>query len=85
MIATEDSSIGMGGPAMIEGGGLGVHDPDDVGPIDVQHANGVVDLRAADDARGRGARQALPVLLRGRAPGGAEPARCPDQRLLRET
>ena len=50
VIATEDSSIGMGGPAMIEGGGLGVHHPSEVGPIDVQHANGVVDLRAADDA-----------------------------------
>jgi len=50
VIATEDSSIGMGGPAMIEGGGLGVHEPGDVGPIEVQYANGVVDLRAADDA-----------------------------------
>ncbi len=49
VIATEDSSIGMGGPAMIEGGGLGVHEPQDVGPIDVQHANGVVDVRVADD------------------------------------
>jgi acetyl-CoA carboxylase carboxyltransferase component len=50
VIATEDSSIGMGGPAMIEGGGLGVYHPGEVGPIDVQHANGVVDLRAADEA-----------------------------------
>jgi acetyl-CoA carboxylase carboxyltransferase component len=50
VIATENSSIGMGGPAMIEGGGLGVHDPGDVGPIDVQYANGVVDLRVADEA-----------------------------------
>jgi acetyl-CoA carboxylase carboxyltransferase component len=50
VIATEDSSIGMGGPAMIEGGGLGVHAPEDVGPIDVQDANGVVDLRVADEA-----------------------------------
>jgi acetyl-CoA carboxylase carboxyltransferase component len=49
VIATEDSSIGMGGPAMIEGGGLGVHEPADVGPIDVQYANGVVDLRVADE------------------------------------
>ncbi len=49
VIATEDSSIGMGGPAMIEGGGLGVYKPCEVGPIDVQHANGVVDLRVADD------------------------------------
>jgi len=38
VIATEDSSIGMGGPAMIEGGGLGVFEPAAVGPIDVQYA-----------------------------------------------
>jgi acetyl-CoA carboxylase carboxyltransferase component len=50
VIATEDASIGMGGPAMIEGGGLGVHAPGAIGPIDVQYAGGVVDLRAADDA-----------------------------------
>src|SRR6185437_2843729 len=49
VIATEDSSIGMGGPAMIEGGGLGHYEPSEVGPIDVQHANGVVDLRVRDD------------------------------------
>jgi acetyl-CoA carboxylase carboxyltransferase component len=50
VIATENSSIGMGGPAMIEGGGLGVYPPQDVGPIDVQYPNGVVDLRVTDDA-----------------------------------
>ncbi|MFZ0386699.1 MAG: carboxyl transferase domain-containing protein [Solirubrobacteraceae bacterium] len=50
VIATEDASIGMGGPAMIEGGGLGVHEPSAIGPIDVQYGNGVVDLRVADDA-----------------------------------
>ncbi|HZU61595.1 MAG TPA: carboxyl transferase domain-containing protein, partial [Solirubrobacteraceae bacterium] len=50
VIATEDSSIGMGGPAMIEGGGLGTFAPQDVGPIDVQYSNGVVDLRVQDDA-----------------------------------
>jgi acetyl-CoA carboxylase carboxyltransferase component len=49
VIATEDSSIGMGGPAMIEGGGLGVYEPSEVGPIDMQYANGVVDLRVSDD------------------------------------
>ncbi|MCW3056364.1 MAG: carboxyl transferase, partial [Solirubrobacterales bacterium] len=49
VIATENSSIGMGGPAMIEGGGLGVHDPADVGPIEMQYGNGVVDLRVADE------------------------------------
>ncbi len=50
VIATEDASIGMGGPAMIEGGGLGTFAPQDVGPIDVQYTNGVVDLRVSDDA-----------------------------------
>ncbi len=50
VIASEDASIGMGGPAMIEGGGLGVYEPHEVGPIEVQAANGVVDLRVADDA-----------------------------------
>jgi acetyl-CoA carboxylase carboxyltransferase component len=50
VIASEDSSIGMGGPAMIEGGGLGVFEPGEVGPIEIQYANGVVDLRVQDDA-----------------------------------
>jgi len=50
VIATEDSNIGMAGPAMIEGGGLGVYAPTDVGPIDVQRRNGVVDLVAVDEA-----------------------------------
>ena len=50
VIATEDATIGMGGPAMIEGGGLGTYVPGDIGPIEVQAANGVVDVRVADDA-----------------------------------
>jgi acetyl-CoA carboxylase carboxyltransferase component len=50
VIATEDSSIGMGGPAMIEGGGLGTFEPIEVGPIDIQWSDGVVDLRVKDDA-----------------------------------
>jgi acetyl-CoA carboxylase carboxyltransferase component len=49
-IATPEASIGMAGPAMIEGGGLGVVDPDEVGPREVQIANGVVDVAADDDA-----------------------------------
>ncbi len=70
VIATEDSSIGMGGPAMIEGGGLGVYEPGDVGPIDVQHANGVVDLRAADEAEAVSlARRYLAYFGEPRAPG----------------
>ena len=50
IIATEDSSIGMGGPAMIEGGGLGTFKPEEVGPIAVQTKNGVVDVRVRDEA-----------------------------------
>jgi acetyl-CoA carboxylase carboxyltransferase component len=49
VIATEDSNIGMAGPAMIEGGGLGVVAPTAIGPIEVQTKNGVVDVRVADD------------------------------------
>ncbi|HKY69075.1 MAG TPA: carboxyl transferase domain-containing protein, partial [Acidimicrobiales bacterium] len=50
VIATRGANIGMGGPAMIEGGGLGVYAPDDVGPVDVQVANGVVDVLVDDEA-----------------------------------
>jgi len=52
IIATENSSIGMGGPAMIEGGGLGVFHPDEVGPVSVQAPNGVIDVVVKDEAEG---------------------------------
>jgi acetyl/propionyl-CoA carboxylase alpha subunit/acetyl-CoA carboxylase carboxyltransferase component len=50
IIATPDANIGMGGPAMIEGGGLGMYPPEAIGPIDVQRHNGVVSLVARDEA-----------------------------------
>ncbi len=50
IIATRDSNIGMGGPAMVEGGGLGVFKPEQIGPSDVQHRNGVIDVLADDEA-----------------------------------
>ncbi|MGH3633440.1 MAG: carboxyl transferase domain-containing protein, partial [Mycobacterium sp.] len=50
IIATPDANIGMGGPAMIEGGGLGEYRPEDIGPVDVQRRNGVVGLVARDEA-----------------------------------
>ena len=50
VIATEASNIGMGGPAMIEGGGLGVFTPEQIGPISVQRRNGVVDIVVGDEA-----------------------------------
>jgi acetyl-CoA carboxylase carboxyltransferase component len=80
VIATEDSSIGMGGPAMIEGGGLGVFDPAEVGPIDVQYANGVVDLRARDDAEAVALAKRYLSYFR----GTGEPGPVPDQERLRE-
>ena len=49
VIATADSNIGMGGPAMIEGGGLGVFHPTEVGPMAVQQYNGVVDIAVVDE------------------------------------
>ncbi|MFP5322583.1 MAG: carboxyl transferase domain-containing protein [Acidimicrobiia bacterium] len=49
VIATRDSNIGMGGPAMIEGGGLGVYRPEEVGPIEDQVASGVVDVAVEDE------------------------------------
>jgi acetyl/propionyl-CoA carboxylase alpha subunit/acetyl-CoA carboxylase carboxyltransferase component len=51
IIATPDANIGMGGPAMIEGGGLGIYPPEAIGPIDVQRHNGVVSIAARDEAQ----------------------------------
>ncbi len=50
IVATEDIALGMGGPAMVAGGGLGDFAPEEIGPIDVQSPNGVVDVRVADEA-----------------------------------
>lgn len=50
IIATDSSNVGMGGPAMIEGAGLGVLAPEDVGPASVQHANGVIDILVKNEA-----------------------------------
>src|SRR5213083_3463434 len=79
IIATANSSIGMGGPAMIEGGGLGVFHPDEVGPMHVQVPGGVVDVPVADEAEAvRAAKQYLGYF---QGPVGAW--ECADQRLLR--
>ena len=51
VIATRASNIGMGGPAMVEGGGLGVFKPEAIGPSSVQHANGVIDFLVDDEAQ----------------------------------
>lgn len=49
IIATEGSTIAMGGPAMIEGGGLGIYTPEEVGPMSFQVPNGVVDILVKDE------------------------------------
>ena len=51
IIATRDSNIGMGGPAMVEGGGLGVFKPEQIGPSDVQNGNGVIDILVDNEAQ----------------------------------
>jgi len=79
VIATRNSNIGMGGPAMIEGGGLGIFRPEEVGPMDVQVANGVVDIPVADEA------EAVQVAKRYLSyfQGEVRDWQCADQRLLR--
>ncbi|MBV9684111.1 MAG: biotin carboxylase [Solirubrobacterales bacterium] len=77
VIATEDSSIGMGGPAMIEGGGLGVYEPGQIGPIDVQYADGVVDLRVPDEAAAVRAAKRYLSYFRAAVESGRTPERQP--------
>ncbi len=79
IIAVEGSSIGMGGPAMIEGGGLGSFAPEEIGPVAVQSANGVVDVVVEDDpAAVRTAKRYL-----GYFQGTTADWACADQKLLR--
>lgn len=79
IVATEDASIGMGGPAMIAGGGLGEVAPDDVGPIAVQAPNGVVDVVVADEAEA----VAVTKRLLGYFQGSTAPGPADDQTRLR--
>jgi methylmalonyl-CoA carboxyltransferase 12S subunit len=79
IVATEDASIGMGGPAMIAGGGLGDVNPDDVGPISMQAPNGVVDVVVADEAEA----VAVTKRLLGYFQGAVAPAPAADQTRLR--
>ncbi|MDX2166492.1 MAG: carboxyl transferase domain-containing protein [Deltaproteobacteria bacterium] len=79
IIATANSNIGMGGPAMIEGGGLGVFRPEEVGPMATQVPNGVVDVAVADEAEAvRVAKQYLAYFQ-----GPLARWECADQRQLR--
>ena len=80
IIATKGSNLGMGGPAMIEGGGLGVFRPEQIGPSAHQWKNGVIDILAEDEAHAtRLAKQALSYFQ-----GALNAWTAPDQRRLRQ-
>ncbi|PVE44702.1 biotin carboxylase [Limnohabitans planktonicus II-D5] len=75
IIATRGSNIGMGGPAMVEGGGLGVFKPEQIGPSEVQHGNGVIDVLVDDEAQAvAAARQYLSFFQGAVTPWQAPPA-----------
>ncbi len=80
VVATDDSNIGMGGPVMIEGGGLGKFAPEEIGPADVQTRDGVIDVRVKDEA------EAVAVAKRylGFFQGATTRWTCADQTPLRE-
>jgi acetyl/propionyl-CoA carboxylase alpha subunit/acetyl-CoA carboxylase carboxyltransferase component len=79
VIASRDANIGMGGPAMIEGGGLGVFRPEEIGPASVQAPNGVIDVLVDDEAEAvRVAKRYLSYFQ-----GPLDGWTCADQRRLR--
>ena len=80
IVATENVSLGMGGPAMIEGGGLGTVEPDEIGPLDMQTANGVIDVAVADEAEAVSVTKRLLSYFQ----GSTEPGEEPDQARLRD-
>ena len=79
IIATRNANIGMGGPALIEGGNLGVFRPEEIGPLDVQTANGVVDVAVEDEAEAVAVAKRYLSYFQGRVAQWD----CADQRLLR--
>ncbi|MDB5504683.1 MAG: pyruvate carboxylase [Tardiphaga sp.] len=79
IIATRDTSLGMGGPAMIEGGGLGVYKPEEVGPSNVQSLNGVIDVLVEDEVEAVAAAKKYLSYFQ----GPIKTWSAPDQRLLR--
>ncbi len=79
IIATRDSVLGMGGPAVIEGGGLGVFRPEEIGPLRVMLENGVIDLLVDDEEAAVDAGKKYLSYFQGRWPDWS----AADQRLLR--
>ncbi|MCP3394826.1 biotin/lipoyl-binding protein [Bradyrhizobium sp. CCGB12] len=79
IIATKNASIGMGGPAMIEGGGLGVYHPAEVGPVTFQAPNGVIDILVEDEEQATRVAQKYLSYFQ----GAVSDWQAADQRLLR--
>jgi acetyl-CoA carboxylase carboxyltransferase component len=80
IIATKDATVGMGGPAMIEGGGLGTYRPEEVGPMSMQVPNGVVDVLVDDEAAAVAEAKRFLSYFQ----GSLDPYECADQTLLRD-
>lgn len=80
IIATQNATIGMGGPAMIEGGGLGVFTPEEVGPVAVQAPNGVIDIVVTDENEAVSVAKHYLSYFQGSIGSWT----CADQRLLRQ-
>jgi acetyl/propionyl-CoA carboxylase alpha subunit/acetyl-CoA carboxylase carboxyltransferase component len=79
LVATRDANLGMGGPAMIEGGGLGRFRAEEIGPVDVQSRNGVVDVVVEDEAQATDVARRFLGYFAGPAPAWS----CADQDALR--
>jgi acetyl-CoA carboxylase carboxyltransferase component len=77
IVATESASIGMGGPAMIAGGGLGDFRPEEVGPVEMQAPNGVIDVVVADEREAVAVSKRLLGYFRGATEGWSEPDQLP--------
>ncbi len=80
IIATENTSIGMGGPAMVEGGGLGRFHPKEIGPAASQEANGVIDVLVKDEQEAIQAAKRYLAYFQ----GSLSSYEVADQRLLRQ-
>ncbi len=80
IIATENASLGMGGPAMIEGGGLGVFHPDAVGPAAMHARSGAADIVVRDEAEATAVAKRYLAYFQGPVTGWT----CADQRRLRD-
>ena len=82
-IATPDANLGMAGPAMIAGGGLGEFAPEEIGPVDDQAANGVLDVVVDDEAEAVVVVRRILGYLAGPAPAGTDHS-ADDQSVLRD-